>query len=138
MNQELVKILREVSVLLEIKGVDSKPQAYEKVAHSIEMLEEDVREIYKRGGAKALEAIPGVGKGIAEKIEEFLKTHHIKEYEQLKKELPVKIDELAAVEGIGPKTILRLYKELGITTRAQLEKAAQAGKIRNVEGLGGK
>lgn len=137
-NHNLAKILREISVLLEMKGVEFKPQAYEKVAHSVEILEEDVREIYKKGGTKALEEISGVGKGIAEKIEEYLKTHHIQEYDQLKKEIPVKIDELSAVEGIGSKTILRLYRELGIKTRAQLEKAAQAGKLRDIEGFGQK
>ena len=125
-----------MSVLLEIKGVDFKPQAYEKAAHSIEMLEEDVRGIYKGGGIKALEDIPGVGKGIAERIEEYLKTHHIKDYDKLKKQIPVKIDELSAIEGVGPKMILRLYKELGIKTRVQLEKAAKEGKLRNIEGFG--
>ncbi len=137
-NYNLAKILREISVLLEMKGVDFKPQAYEKAAHSVEMLEQDVREMYKDGGIKALEDIPGVGKGIAERIEEYLKDHHIKDYDKLKKQIPVKIDELSSVEGIGPKMILRLYKELGIKTRVQLEKAAQAGKLEGIEGFGKK
>ncbi len=135
-NHNLVKMLREMSVLLEIKGVEFKPQAYEKVAHSIEVLEKDVLEIYKKGGLTALEEIPGVGKGIAEKIEEFIKHHHIKDYELLKKELPVDVDGLSAIEGVGPKMILKLYKELGIKTRDQLEKAVKAGKLRDTEGLG--
>lgn len=137
-NYNLAKILREISVLLEMKGVDFKPQAYEKAAHSIEMLEQDVREIYKDGGIKALEDIPGVGRGIAERIEEYLKTHHIKDYNKLKNQIPVKIDELFSVEGVGPKMILRLYKELGIKTRAQLEKAAKEGWLENIEGFGKK
>src|SRR3989344_1691049 len=137
-NYNLAKILREISVLLEMKGVDFKPQAYEKAAHSVEMLEEDVREMYKDGGIKALEDISGVGKGIAERIEEYLKTNRIKDYDKLKKQIPVKIDELFLVEGVGPKMILRLYKELGIKTRAQLEKAAKAGKLEKVEGFGKK
>lgn len=137
-NHNLAKILREMSVLLEMKGENFKPQAYEKAAHSIEMLEQDAREIYKNSGVKALEDIPGVGKGIAERIEEYLKTHHIKDYDKLKKQLPVKIDELSAVEGIGPKMILRLYKELGIKTRAQLEEAAKKGKLEKIEGFGKK
>lgn len=137
-NYNLAKILREISVLLEMKGVDFKPQAYEKAAHSIEMLEQDVREIYKDGGIKALEEIPGVGRGIAERIEEYLKTHHIKDYNKLKNQIPVKIDELFSVEGVGPKMILRLYKELGIKTRAQLEKAAKEGWLENIEGFGKK
>lgn len=137
-NYNLAKILREISVLLEMKGVDFKPQAYEKAAHSIEMLEEDVKDVYKNGGIKALENVPGVGKGIAERIEEYLKTNHIQDYDKLKKQIPVKIDELSAVEGVGPKMILRLYKELGVKTRAQLEKAAQEGKLEKVEGFGKK
>ncbi|OGN13384.1 MAG: DNA polymerase III [Candidatus Yanofskybacteria bacterium RIFCSPHIGHO2_02_FULL_43_22] len=134
-NYNLAKTLREISVLLEMKGVDFKPQAYEKAAHSIEMLEQDVRETYRDGGIKALEDIPGVGKGIAERIEEYLKTHHIKDYDKLKKEIPVKIDELSSVEGVGPKTILKLYKKLGIKTRTQLEEAAKKGKLERIEGF---
>lgn len=137
-NHNLAKILSEMSVLLEMKGENFKPQAYEKAAHSIEMLEQDAREIYKDGGVKALEDIPGVGKGIAERIEEYIKTCHIKDYDKLKKQIPIKIDELSAVEGIGPKMILRLYKELGIKTRAQLEKAAKERKLEKIEGFGKK
>ena len=138
MNQNLAKILREISVLLEIKGVEFKPQAYEKVAHSIEMLEEDVKDIYQKGGLKALEEISGVGRGIAEKIEEYIKNRRIKDHALLKKEIPVDIDELSTVEGVGPKMILRLYEELKIKTRDQLEKAARAGKLRGLEGFGQK
>ena len=137
-NYNLAKLLREISVLLEMQEIPFKPQAYEKASHSIEMLEQDVREIYKQGGIKALEDIPGVGKGIAERIEEYLKTRRIDDYDKLKKQVPVKIDELSAIEGVGPKMILRLYKELGIKTRVQLEKAAQKGKLENVEGFGKK
>ena len=84
--------------MLEIKGENFKPQAYEKAAHSVEMLEQDVREIYKDGGIKALEDIPGVGKGIALRIEEYLKTHRVKDYDKLKKQIPVQIDELFSIE----------------------------------------
>ena len=125
-------------MLLEIKGVEFKPQAYEKVAHSIEMLEEDVKDIYQKGGLKALEEISGVGRGIAEKIEEYIKNRRIKDHALLKKEIPVDIDELSTVEGVGPKMILRLYEELKIKTRDQWEKAARAGKLRGLEGFGQK
>ena len=58
-----------------------KPRAYEKAAINIEALEESVSDVYKKGGTKALENIPTVGKGIAERIEELLKTGKIKYYE---------------------------------------------------------
>jgi len=137
-NHNLAKILREISVLLEMKGENFKSQAYEKAAHFVEMMEEDLRDMYKKGGIKTLEDIPGVGKGIAERIEEYIKTHRIKDYENLKKQIPVNIDDLLAVEGVGSKMILRLYKELGITTRVQLEKAAKEGKLEDVDGFGKK
>ena len=129
MNDEVSKILYEIAVLLEMKGIEFKPRAYEKAADSIRSLAEDVGNIYKHGGLKALEDISGVGQSIGEKIEEYIRTKHIKEYEKLKKEFPVDIGALSSIEGIGPKTILHLYKKLGIKTRDQLEKAASAGKL---------
>src|SRR3989344_2186103 len=137
-NQELSKIFKEISVLLEIKGIAFKPQAYEKVAYTLDSLEEDLLDIYRKGGIKNLKDISGVGQDIAEKIEEYIKTGHIKEYERLKKEFPVDIESLRSVEGVGPKMIQKLYKKLGIKNLDQLEKAARAGKIRNVAGLGEK
>jgi len=137
-NQELTKIFKEMSVLLEIKGIAFKPQAYEKVADTIGSSEEDLKDIYKQGGLKAFEDIPGVGVSIADHIEEYIKTGHIKNYDKLKKELPIDIESLRSIEGIGPKTILLLYKKLGIRNLDQLEKAAKAGKIRNISGLGEK
>jgi len=129
MNKEISKILHKMAVLLEMKEVEFKPRAYEKVADVIESLAEDVGDVYKHGGIKALEDIPGVGLSIGEKIEEYIKTKRIKEYDKLKKEIPVDIEGLASIEGVGPKTILRLYKKLGIKTRDQLEKFATAGEL---------
>src|SRR3989344_834726 len=112
MNKEISKILYEMAILLEMKGVEFKPRMYEKAAGSVESLTEDVRGIYKHGGFKALEDISGVGSSIGKKIEEYIKTRRVKEYDKLKKAVPVDIEDLVSVEGIGPKTILRLYKKL--------------------------
>ena len=137
-NQELAKILLEMAALLEIKEVPFKPQAYERAASSIESLGEDVEEIYKKGGLKALEEIPGVGQGIAERIEEHIKTGHIRDYEKLKKQFPVDVAGLMEIEGVGPKMIKKLYQKLKIRNREELEEAAKAGKLRKLEGLGEK
>lgn len=137
-NKKIAEILYEISEYLEIKGIPFKPRAYEKAGHSIDNLEEEVLEIYKKGGLKAVENIPGVGISIAEKIEELFKTGRLKYYEKLKKSLPVKIGELSAVEGIGPKIIAKLYKKLKIKNIHDLEKAAKAGRIAKVAGLGEK
>lgn len=138
MNEEISKIFYEMAILLEMKEISFKPQAYEKAALIIETLGENVKDIYKKGGLKALMDISGIGQGIAERIEEYIKTKHIKDYEHLKKQVPVDITGLTSIEGLGPKSVYKLYKKLGIRTVGELEKAAKAGKLRNLEGFGEK
>ena len=137
-NSEIARVLYEIGEYLEMAGVAFKPRAYEKVAQVIEGLREEVSEIYKKGGLKAVEEIPGVGVSIAEKIEELIKTGHCREYEQLKKKTPVDLPALTRVEGIGPRKIGVLYKKLGIKNLADLQGAAQAGKISKLAGFGKK
>ncbi|PIP23227.1 MAG: DNA polymerase III [Candidatus Nealsonbacteria bacterium CG_4_10_14_0_2_um_filter_38_17] len=137
-NKEIAKILYEIADYLEMDAVPFKPYAYERAAISLETLEEDVEQIYKKGGLKALENIPGVGKSIAEKIEEYLKTGKIIYYERFKRRLPLKIEELVAVEGLGPKKVKFLYEKLGIRNLKDLEKAAKSHKIAPLFGFGEK
>ena len=134
-NQELAKIFHEISSYLEMEEISFKPYAYEKVALTLETLKEDVDRIYQKEGINALEKIPGVGKNIAKKIEEYLKTGKIKSYEKLKKKLPIDLGGLTAVEGMGPKKVKVLYQKLGIRNLKDLEKAARAHKIASLFGF---
>lgn len=135
-NLDIAKILYEIGQYLEMEEVAFKPRAYEKAAEAIEAFEGDVAEVYRRGGLKALEKIPGVGASIAEKIEEFLKTGRVKYHAELKRKYPIAISELSRIEGVGPKMAYRLYQKLRIRNVTDLEKAAKAGKIRGLEGFG--
>jgi len=137
-NQELANIFYGIADYLKMEGVVFKPYAYQKVAITLENLEEDIADIYKKRGIRALEKIPGVGKNIAEKIEEYLKTGKIKDYEKLKKKTPVNMEELIRVEGMGPKKVKVLYQKLGIRNLKDLEKAAKAHKIAPLFGFGEK
>jgi DNA polymerase (family 10) len=137
-NDELAQIFYELAGYLEMDEVAFKPYAYKKAAATLESLEEDVTGIYKRGGLKALEKIPGVGKSIAEKIEEYLKTGKIKYYQAFKKKLPLNLEEMISVEGMGPKKAKVLYQKLGIRNLKTLEKAARAHKIVPLFGFGEK
>ena len=128
-NREIAKILYETALFLEMKEVAFKPRAYEKAGQSVEALKENIADIYKKGGIEAIENIPAVGKGIAERIEEYLKTGRVKDYEKLKKQIPVDIERLSAIEGVGPKFIKLFYQKLKIKNIDGLEKAAKAGKI---------
>jgi DNA polymerase (family 10) len=135
-NFEIAKIFREMAALYEMREVEFKPRAYERVARSLESLGKNAIDLYREDGITALEKIPGVGRGIALHIEEILKTGQLKIYKKLKKTLPIDIDELLSVEGIGPKTIQVLYKKLKIKNVADLEKAALAGKIAKLPHFG--
>lgn len=137
-NWEIAKILSEISFLLEMEGEAFKPRAYEKAASSIEALDKPLKEIYQKQGLKGIEEIPGVGVSIAEKIEELLKTGKLKYYENLKKKYPLDLENLSRVEGVGPKSLKKLYEKLKIKNIADLERAAREGKIRNIEGFGEK
>lgn len=137
-NQKLAQIFTEIAMILAGKNVAFKPRAYEKVAEALLALPVDVKEIYQKGGLKALENIPGVGASIAEKIEEFLKTKHVKEYEKLKKLLPVDLAGLSAVEGLGPKRIRELYQKLKIRNIKDLFQAIKKGKVGKLEHFGRK
>lgn len=135
-NAEIAKILYEIGEYLKMQNVAFKPRAYQKAAGVIEGLREEVAEIYEKGELKALEKIPGVGVSIAEKIEELIKTGRLKYHEKLKKKTPVELGELSAVEGLGPKRIQKLYRELGVKNLKDLGKAARRGEIRKLEDFG--
>ncbi|MDP2629902.1 MAG: DNA polymerase/3'-5' exonuclease PolX [Candidatus Uhrbacteria bacterium] len=127
-----------MSEYLEVQDVPFKPQAFARAAAVIAALTEEVADIYERDGKKGLDGIPGVGKGIAEKIEEYIKTGRIKELEQMKKKFPVNVSELSAVQGVGPKKIAVLYKKLKIKNLADLECAARAHRIAGLAHFGTK
>jgi len=137
-NQELAKIFYEIADYLEMEGVAFKPYAYQKAAIVMETFKEDVSEIYEKGGRGALKEIPGVGESIALKIEEYLKTGRIKYYEEFKKRIPVDLEDIIAVEGVGPKKAKVLYEKLKIKSLEDLEKAAQKHKIAPLFGFGEK
>ncbi|OHA63764.1 MAG: DNA polymerase III [Candidatus Wildermuthbacteria bacterium RIFCSPHIGHO2_01_FULL_48_27b] len=135
-NKELASLFSTIALYLEIEDVPFKPQAYERAAGVLETLQERVEDIYEREGVKGLDKISGVGKGMAEKIEEYIKTGAIGEYEKLRKKIPIDIKELTRIEGVGPKMVRDLYKHLKIKTIADLEKAAKAGKVRKLPNFG--
>lgn len=137
-NVEFALIFREISLYLEMQGVQFKPRAYEKVAYTLEAMEESLAEIYKRGGIKALREVPGVGEAIAEKIEEIIQTGKLTYYEELRRKTPVDIRALTAIEGVGPKMVKVLYEKLEVKDVSDLERVAQIGKIRGLPHFGEK
>lgn len=138
-NKELADTFALIADLLEIKGeIIYKTLAYRKAAESLASLGRDVRDIWKEGGQKALMEIPGVGKAIAEKIDEMLKTGNLDFLEKVKKEVPPELATLLQIPDLGPKKVGMFYKKLGILTMDQLKEAAQQQKLRELPGMGEK
>ncbi len=142
-NLDVSSILRQISFLLRMnydkndsdRLLTFKIRSYDKAADVIENLPESLESIYATEGIEGLQSIPSIGKGIASKIEEYLKTGEIKYYNQLRLRIPVKVSEFLELEGIGPKTIKILYDKLKIHSINDLENAAINGKIRNIPGF---
>jgi len=134
-NALVAKILYEIADLLDMQGVQFKPQAYRKAARTIASLPNPIEEVYSEG---KLDELPGVGVNVAKKIAEIIETGSLKYFEELKKNTPIDFESLLAVEGLGPKTVQLLYKKLDIKSLDDLELAAKQHKIRTIKGLGPK
>ena len=137
-NKEIARIFGEMSEYLEMQEESFRSKAYARVSRTMEEIQEDVAQIYERGGKKEIENLPGVGKSIAKNIEEYIKTGRIAFFEELKQKEPIDISSLTAVEGLGPKKIKKLYNELGIKTLDELEVAAKEGRISKLADFGDK
>ena len=132
-NREVANLLEEIADFLELQDVAYKPRAYRRAARNVASLSEDVEAVHERG---ELEEIEGVGASIAEKIAEYLETGELAYHAELKADLPIDIDAITSVEGVGPKTAETLYRELGVATLEDLEREARAGRIAELDGFG--
>jgi len=133
-NHLVANILYQIADLLDLKGENFfKTRAYRMAAQTIEVLEEDIDAITKEN---RLEEIPGVGEALAKKIKELVETGKLEYFELLKKEIPEGLLNLLNIPGLGPKKVAAIYKNLGITSRIELQKAANEGKLRNLDGFG--
>ena len=137
-NKEIAQIFYEIADILQMQDVEWKPQAYRKAAKAIENLRTEVDVLYKKGGLKALDEIPGVGTGLAKKIEQYIKTGKIKEHERVKKLVPTHLRELMDIQGMGPKRAELLYQKLNIKTIQDLKKAVKQHKIAKLPTFGEK
>ncbi len=135
-NRQLADTFTLIGNLVEIKGeVIYVILAYRKAAESLASLPREASEYWKEG---KLREIPGVGKAIAEKIDEMLDTGKLEFLEKLKAEVPESLAGWLQVPGLGPKKIALIWKTLNITTLAELEATAKEGKLRGLPGMGTK
>jgi DNA polymerase (family 10) len=132
-NFDIARVFYEIAALLEARQESRfRIRAYQRAAQTLEALAEDVAVVAARGG---LQALPGIGKELAGRIEEYLATGTMRHVETLRGDLPAAFPVLLEVRGLGPKTARALYEKLGIGTVEQLEEACRSGRIIGVAGV---
>ena len=136
-NGEIAEVFERISGLLEMKGEKSFTiRAYQRASRTIERLPTEVDAMVRND--EDLTEIPGIGKAISEKISELVNTGDLQYLVRLKDEFPPGILDLMQIPGLGPKTTVRVWKELGVTTVDQLEAVVDDGSLAALPRLGKK
>ncbi len=135
-NKAISQIFDEVADILDILGKNVfRINAYRKAALTVLNLPRDLRDIVDKT-PNDLPKIPGIGQGLKAMIVELVQTGHSEEHEKLKKSIPAGLLEILHIRSLGPKKVKLLHGKLGVKSVKELKKAAEAGKIRELEGMG--
>jgi len=134
-NPGIARILGEIADLLEIKGDNPfKIRAYRNGADIVANHPHDLASL----DAAGLREIPGIGKDLAARIVEIASTGGCVYHRELVAEFPPSVLDLLHLQGVGPKTVALLYRDLGVRTLDELEAACVAGRLRSLKGMGPK
>ncbi|RME33862.1 MAG: hypothetical protein D6793_09240, partial [Thermoflexia bacterium] len=133
-NERVAAIFARMADILDILGDNPhRIMAYRRAAENIAALSRPLEEVWRAG---ELETIPGIGKTLAEKIDELMRTGRLEAYEKLRAQVPEGVVEMLQIPDVGPRKAALFWKQLGITSIAELEEAARAGKLRTLPGMG--
>jgi DNA polymerase (family X) len=134
-NLAIARVFEQIGDLLEIKGENPfKIRAYRNAAETISHTAERIAELPPAD----LLAIPGIGKDLAAKIAELVQTGAIAYHQALLEEFPPTVLDLLNLQGVGPKTVALLYRELKVGTLDDLRTALKDGRLRGIKGMGAK
>ena len=135
-NKEVADLLALVGDILQILDANRfRVIAFQNAAEAIKNLPQDISAIHAQGN---LLEIAGIGKGIAGLLNELFTQGFVQEIEDLKQQVPPGVVAMMQVPDMGPKKARRLWAEVGVTSIAELQAAAEAGKLRTLKGFGAK
>lgn len=136
-NAEIADLFDTLADLLEIE--DANPfriRAYRNGALTIRQYARSMQSLVEAG--VDLTELPGIGEALAEKIKTIVKTGRLPQLEEVRSRTPAALSDLMAIEGLGPKRVKTLYKELNIRSLDDLRRKVKDGKIHELEGFGEK
>lgn len=132
-KKDLLRLLETIAIYMELKGENPfKVSAFRKAANALDTDERSLTEI------EDFTAIPGIGKGTAAVIDEYIKEGSSSVLQELKEEVPSGLIPLLQIQGLGGKKIAKLYKELKVVDVSSLKEACEAGKVQSLAGFGKK
>jgi DNA polymerase (family 10) len=135
-NGDLADQFDLLADLMELDGADFfRISAYRKAADRIREQAGPVAQLALEGRATEL---AGIGKTIEEKIVQVVEDGEVHALTKKKQSVPAELVEFLRLPGLGPKTVRRIWKELDVTTVAALREAAEAGRLRTLQGMGAK
>ena len=134
-NQQLAAIFQQMADINQVLGGNRfKTIALEKGARVMKDLVRDVADVEPQD----LLQVDGIGKGIAQKIEEFLKTGKVDEHQEMIAEVPEGVVHLLDIPGLGPKGVAQLWKDGGVESIDQLKEKIDDGSLEDLKGFGKK
>ncbi|HDJ1807485.1 TPA: DNA polymerase/3'-5' exonuclease PolX, partial [Staphylococcus aureus] len=129
-KKDVIKLLEQIATYMELKGENTfKISAYRKAAQSLELDERPLEDI------SDVTELKGIGKGVAEVINDYRNTGESQYLQQLQEEVPAGLIPLLKIQGLGSKKIAKLYKELNIVDKESLQVACENGKVSELSGF---
>jgi DNA polymerase (family X) len=133
-NAEIARMLDAYAALLDLAGAAHwSVRAYRRAADLIRATPAPVEELVRSGQARELR---GIGPGIERRLRELVETGRIAELEELEREVEPELVALGRYVGLGPQRLVALGRALGIRNADELRAAAEAGRLRDVPGVG--
>ncbi|MFQ5591363.1 MAG: DNA polymerase/3'-5' exonuclease PolX [Phycisphaerae bacterium] len=133
-NTALAAVFARIADLLEIDGADRfRINSYRRASRTLLDTAEDVATLAAEG---ALTTLPGIGKGTADRIQQYLDTGRIAVLDELEAKLPKGLPQLLAIPGMGPKKVALVYDRLDVKSINDLKRAIESGKLAELPGLG--
>ncbi|HSJ47568.1 MAG TPA: helix-hairpin-helix domain-containing protein, partial [Gammaproteobacteria bacterium] len=136
-NSEIAETFARLADLLELEDANPfRVRAYRNASRTVGSHSRSMADMVQQG--EDLSRLPGIGKDLAGKIETLVQTGRLPQLERVESRTPAELRDLMKVEGLGPKRVKRLYKEIGVRSIEDLKRAARNGRIRQLEGFGAK
>jgi DNA polymerase (family X) len=133
-NADVIRAFERIADLLEIDGADRfRVNSYKKAARTIKECPDSLETISEAG---RLTDLPGVGKGTASRIKQFLETGHIDVLDELQAKFPPGLPRLLDIQGMGPKKVALAYRELNVGSIDDLKRVIESGELAKLPGLG--